>query len=193
VRYVQIRYILKDGTPFFRNYYIPASKTSFEDHNSVASKIKQMSCDQENYVRGNICQNIEETDITSMDIDVYDDNMTYSRLDFTQDDFSTILEAVKKDAQEGHLFVDNMNQNELGDFTYWNSIDIGLYCKTGVKTVWSGVYGNTQTNSDSAGITFNKSCTNIIEALRNTGIINDTNQRLITGNEYSKAQEQNTQ
>lgn len=193
VRYVQIRYILKDGTPFYRNYYIPASKTSFEDHNSVASKIKQMSCDPENYVRGNICQNIEETDITSMDIDVYDDNMSYSRLDFTQDDFSTILEAVKKDAQEGHLFVDNMNQNELGDFTYWNSIDIGLYCKTGVKTVWSGVYGNTQTNSDSAGIAFNKSCTNIIEALRKTGIINDTNQRLITGNEYSKAQEQNAQ
>jgi hypothetical protein len=103
------------------------------------------------------------------------------------------MEAIKKDVQAGHMFVDNLKSDELGDYTYWNSIDIGLYCKSGVKTIWSGMSGNTVTSSDSAGITFNKSCTNIVEALQKIGIVNDTNQRLITGNEYNKGQEQNTQ
>lgn len=193
VRYVQIRYILKDGTPSYRNYYIPANKDYFADDRSVASKIKKMSCDPDNYIRGNICQNINETEITSMDIDVYDDNLSFSRLEINQADFQTLMDAIKKDAQDGHLFVDNLKQDELGDYTYWNAIDIGLYCKNGVKTVWSGQYGSTLSNSDSAGITFNKSCINIVNALHKIGIINDTNQRLITSNEYNKGQEQNAQ
>ena len=191
IRYVQICYILKDGTPFYRNYNIPADETYFADGHSVASQIKKMSCDPDNYISGNICENLDQTEITSMDIDVYDDSLAYNRVNLDEEDFSILIDAIRKDAQEGHMFLDNMDEDEIGDYTYWNSIDIGLYCKTGVKTVWSGSYYNTMTNTDSAGITFNKSCTNIVQALRTIGIVNDTNQRLITGDEYSKLQEEN--
>lgn len=192
-RYVQIRYILKDGTPFYRNYTIPGDDSSFADDRSVVSQIRTMSCDPDNYIGGNICRNLEDTEITSMDIDVYDDNLVYNRVSISEEDYPLVIEAIRKDAESGSLLMDSTDYEENSDYIYWNSINIGLYSKNGVQTVWTDYYSYDTSDTDSAGITFNKSCKNLVQVLRDIGVVNDTNQRLITGKEYDKMAEENGQ
>lgn len=185
MQYVQILYTLKDGTPFYRNYYIPATKAYFADSESVAAKLRKMSCDPDNYIAGNLCLNMDEVQVVGMTLEVYgEDVSSYRQVTIDTEDYQMVLDAVKQDAKEGHFFLDNMSVEEESNYDYLNMLNLDLYSKSGVKSAWYEPYYDMGTiESNSSAIMFNKTCTNLISVLYKIGAVNDTTQRLVTSSE----------
>ncbi|MCI5493111.1 MAG: hypothetical protein MR425_03175 [Lachnospiraceae bacterium] len=194
IGWVQFNYTLMDGTPYTRNYAIPIGEDAIADENSVVAKIRKKSCDVDSFLRGNVCMNLDETEITGMSVDVYNEDAENHDENIAENDTEAVLEALKQDVAEGHLLY---GTRYAGNGTYyqdpdndkvlfWNSLTINLYNKNGVHTIWTERYSYGQSESDMVGLAFNKNCTHLIETLKKLGIVNDTDKRLLTGAEYQK-------
>lgn len=194
IGWVQFQYTLMDGTPYTRNYAIPVDEDAAADEDSVVAKIRKKSCDVDSFLRGNICLNLDETEITSISVDVYDENAESHDETIEESDIGAVLEAYKQDVAEGNLLY---GTHAMGNGSYyqdpdndkvlfWNSLTLDLYNKNGVHTLWSEKYGYGQSDSDMVGLSFNKNCTHLIGTLKKIGVVNDTDKRLMTGAEYQK-------
>ena len=186
--YVEIRYTLTDGTPFIRNYNIPVAEDYFAKEDSVVSRIWKLSCDVPAYLRGNICLNYDEVKVKEVIVETYDEEMDCHSVTVEEEDWLKLYYALEQDIREGNIlgrFADEYTDED--DYNYWNSIGIEIYAKNGVKELWAMQHGeqfwSTEANEY---LSLNRECVHILKVLREIGIINDSNRRLLTTKEYAQ-------
>lgn len=190
--YVGIRYVLKDGTPFIRNYQIPVDKAYLMDEGSVVSDIRKASCDVEMYLKGNLCLNFADVEIKSISLDVYNEELEVDELSIEEQDWKLFFEALKADILEGNILVDLGNDNEQeDDYNYWNSLNMELFSSKGIRDYWDEVFTeDAKAQSAVYCITFNRRCSHILEVVNHLGLVNETDHQLLTGKEYVRIQEE---
>lgn len=186
--YVEIQYILKDGTPFVRNYEIPADEDYLKDKGSLVSEIREYACDMERYLKGNLCQNFEETEMKSVSLEVFDEELELETIPIEEKDWGLLFEALKADVLEGNILTDPREDYENADDTvYWNSLGIELYCAKGVRDYWDEIYTDgVKTQNITSYLSFNRDCSHILEILEKLNLVNETDRRLMTGKEYQQ-------
>lgn len=186
---MEIRYTLKDGTPFIRNYNIPVGEDYLARKDSVVSRIQKLSCDVEAYLRGNICLNYKEAEVKEIAVEVYDEELDSHTITVEEKDWAILYNALKQDIREGNIlghFEDEYT--DTNDYNYWNTLNIHIYAKNGIKEIWAMQYGEDMWSEESiAYISLNRDCVNTIGMLRELGIINDSDRRLLTAEEYAKS------
>lgn len=190
--YVGIHYVLKDGTPFIRNYQIPVDKTYLADDKSVVSVIREASCDVEMYMKGNLCLNFADVEIKSISLDVYDEELEMDSLSIEEPDWEMFFHALKADIEEGNILMDLGNANDQEeDDTYWNTLSIELFSTKGIRNYWNdGFIMDEGVQSATYYINFNRRCSHILEVVKRLGLVNETDRLLLTGKEYVRIEEE---
>lgn len=193
-QYVSVRYLLKDGTQLRRSYTIPANEEYLSDSASVAAKLTKLSCDPENYIRGNLCINYNDVESLTVSLDVYNERFESRTIEIDSKYYDELFEALKADISAGALLRNYYNYeavDENNDIYYNNSLSFEMSGKD-LKSVDGEFYGSEYDSYNYwyddwyAGITLNKKCTHLLEFLQENGVINDTDSMLLTDKEYSK-------
>lgn len=189
---VGIRYILKDGTPFIRNYQIPVDQTYLKDDDSVVSVIRKASCDVEMYLKGNLCLNFADVEVKSISLSVFDEELEEDELSIDEKDWKMFFQSLEADIAEGNILTDLGNDNEQeDDENYWNSLNIELFSPKGIRNYWDGVFAeDVKAQSGFYCINFNRKCSHILKMLYELGLVNETDHQLLTGKEYIRIQEE---
>lgn len=190
--YVGIRYVLKDGTPFIRNYQIPVDQTYLMDDGSVVSAIRKASCNVEMYLKGNLCLNYADVEVKSISLDVYNEELETDELSIEEQDWKMLFKALEADILEGNILIDLGNDNEQeDDYNYWNSLNIELFSPKGIRDYWDDAFTeDAKTQSALYCINFNRGCSHILEVLHQLELVNETDHQLMTGKEYIRIQEE---
>ncbi len=188
-RYVSVHYILKDGTPFIRNYYIPYDETVIADKDSIAAKLRAKSCDPDLYMKGMFCTNYDEMDFTNVSIEIYDEKLNSHMTDLDEALIDGFLAALKQDVAAGHLLGKlEYATVEEDDYNYWNYAMIELSGKNMKRTYdyYYRMYENETVSSTSQGISLNRDCVHIIKFLKKQELVNNEDRLLLTGKEYKR-------
>ncbi len=188
IGYVQIQYLLKDGTPFVRNYEIPADEGYLKDKGSLVSEMREYACDMERYLKGNLCPDFEETEMKSISLEVFDGELDLKTVPIEKKDWEMFFEALKADVLEGNILTDPQEDYEQeDDRVYWNSLCIELHSSKGIKDYWDEIYTNgVKAQNVTSYLNFNRDCSHILEVLEKLSLINGTDRRLLTGKEYEQ-------
>lgn len=183
--FVRFCYKMKDGTPFIRNYVIPASVEYLEDQTSVAGQLYRKSCEADTYFKGNFCINYKECSIQDMGIDVCDENDNIDSAKIEPEYWDMVWSALETDIREGNI-INNQEADygENNDFVYWNSLSITLHASNGVRDIWNEDSAYSKDKEGYYTISFNRDCVHLIEALRQSGAVNDTDRRILTWRDY---------
>lgn len=189
---VGIRYILKDGTPFIRNYQIPVDQTYLKDDDSVVSVIRKASCDVEMYLKGNLCLNFADVEVKSISLSVFDEELEEDELSIDEKDWKMFFQSLEADIVEGNILTDLGNDNEQeDDENYWNSLNIEMFSPKGIRNYWDDAFTeDAKAQSGFYCINFNRKCSHILKMLYELGLVNETDHQLLTGKEYIRIQEE---
>lgn len=182
---VRFYYKMKDGTPFIRNYVIPADDAYMEDTSSVAAQIYRKSCDVDAYYRANFCKNYAEASIQDVELSVYRGAEEIENILIPEEALDTIRTALEADIREGNIIsIPGTEYGEANDFDYWNTISFTLTASNGIWEIWDENAAYRRSTEGYYTISFNRDCVHLVKALRQTGVVNDTDKRLLTWREY---------
>lgn len=185
--YTTFRYLLKDGTIIERNYPLPLLEEYKKDKSSPTGKILEWEHESDRLRRQILGVDSENNDYYSVSIDLYTDSGKRNNYIMSTDEQNAVLAAIEKDIEEG-----NFNNYYLYSVApkdveaYYNGISLDYYNKNGLYDNWTYYYqyrwtgqneyksGVSNTSSASSYITFGPDCTNLIQTLKELGIVNDT-------------------
>ncbi len=178
---ITVKYYLKDGSLLRRAYSIPLTEEMLLDKNTVAGKLAELSKDPEVYLDNLFGGDYKNIEIRDGNFDYYDENGLYDNRVISGKNMQKIYQAVVKDVEAGNFedcIVNGFCYGEAGDFIeepFCNVItirfmdnepmDAGRERNRREYNMWAG-YGN-------VGISFDKNCRNVIEALMDAGLIRD--------------------
>lgn len=189
---VEIDYELKNGDVIVRTYLVPASASYYASDDSVVSEIYAMSIEPENYLRGMLCQNYEDVQIVSADIDFYDDELNYSSRKLSETEVRQIYSAYLKDIREGHIVIYAMDGIE--DQLYMNQLNLQLYCRDGIQLSRQNRLRMEDVGRDHyVCLDLNVKCVHTIEALERTGILDGENLLILQSDYWKPLEEMNSQ
>ena len=96
-----------------------------------------------------------------------------------------VWSALETDIREGNI-INNQEADygENNDFVYWNSLSITLHASNGVRDIWNEDSAYSKDKEGYYTISFNRDCVHLIEALRQSGAVNDTDRRILTWRDY---------
>lgn len=199
---VDIRYTLKDNTTLARRYYVPVNDDYLSDENSAISKVLAVEFDKENLLRYAFGNYYETNEYYSGHIELYDVAGNYTTYRFNDEELQLITDAIVADIEAGNYGVyqsysidDSMlvEQEE-----YFNTISLAYYNEKGISfdvdeyynydngsyetVVMSDSYGS---KSSTSYICFGEKCENIVNTLKELGIINEE-WKLYTYEEYQE-------
>lgn len=200
--YTTFRYYLKDGSMFERRYPMPITEAYIEDETTPTSRILAWEREEKNLKSHILGRDYETNDYISGYVNLYDEEQNYLDYVFDQDEIEKIVEAIKRDIEEGNMEKYYLSclyeENEEG---YCNNISLDFFNEKGfydswdyysnyeryLKQVKTGIIDSKVRASDY--ITFGPECTNVVETMEELGIVNDT-WRLLTHEEYDEAAQQ---
>lgn len=167
--YVPVQYVLKNGSSLRRSYEIPITKELLLDQTSAAYKIADLSVVPEVYKKQLFGGDEEGIEPRQCWIDLYDENNEIEDYEFSAEDTEKMYQAVLADIEEG-----NFREYILNRYSYDNSYASVYYNTIGfeyIKKEKDKSSQHAETVSGESMISFDVNCTNIIDALIETGAI----------------------
>ncbi len=212
--YVTIRYVLKDGEIFERNYPAPISEEYREntDVTSPAGWIIAKEQEADNLKKYLFGKYYEENEYYSGSIELFNSKGEYDSYRFTGEELDAIVDAAMQDIEDGNYAKYQIYSMRIGDTDvntddeYYNCISLSYYNEKGVVNESDNFYysyyeeeyyydgimvdeiyydESVESESGYAYLSFGKDCTNLVRTIENMGILNDE-WRLYTYDEYDE-------
>lgn len=210
IRYVRIKYVLKNGSVMQRSYCVPLTEEGTKQTNEVYGRLVDMMVQPEVYLKEMFGIGYENNKLQGSYLDLYDDDTQSHNYQFSDEDTEKLYQALLADLEAGTIS-DMLRRQWSGtdeeyeayeEDTYYNSISFDFFNKDGVvqsydvyqDTVQSydgtiSSYFRTYSQSSGASVTFDKNCKNIIQALKDTGAIQSEDD-LVSIREMNRRQEE---
>jgi ABC-2 type transport system permease protein len=177
---IRIIYTLKDKSRVERYYMVPLT----EDGLSIIGKASSLERDAELFLRSCVGASYDkDTEITGAF------NLNYSDyVDFSAQTAAVLIDAIREDALAGTI----QKYNSISEDGTWSEAEATKYCgyvAFNVPKEQQNVYyddydvENYATESSTSSISFGTDCTNLIQALIDTGLIDSEND-LVLYSEY---------
>lgn len=207
------KYVLADGSVFVRYYSLPIDQENPTNPEIPSGHLIAKEMEPSRYKQYVLGMNYESNMYLTGYISLYDQYQNYLEYRFSEEELEVIEVALIKDIEEGNLVIYDLysiNGSDLAKDEYMNDVNLRYYNEEGIVRIedsyydipmyydeaWVGGYGYAEStveavdiefassvDSDSLYVRFGKNCTNIIGALEELGIVNDT-WHLYTHEEY---------
>lgn len=179
--YVSIRYYLKNGSVLTRNYQIPSGEEILEDETSALYKIADLAATPKVFERGLFGTEYENIVSKECSMALYEgdgEEKDGRQHRFSKEDAEKIYEAVVADIREGRFRQRVFSRyRPEGDDSYQNEINLEFTCKEPFVSGYMAYNGAAfRHEADQAGyatVYFDQNCVNIVEALIETGAIDN--------------------
>lgn len=208
-----IKYVLTDGSILVRKYLLPVEQDALFWADTPIGKLLAKEMEAENMKQYMLGTNYESNQYLSGYIDLYDEYQNCLEYRFGEEELAVISKAVLKDVEEGNILCYEFELLNMGEerTAFRNSLRMRFYNEDGIlrssdtyynipmyynKMSGGGYFGTVQTNdtvaevtfdgkvdSETVYISFGTKSKNLIAALEELGIINDT-WKLYTVEEY---------
>ena len=201
-----VSYRKTDGTILKRRYLLPLDKTNPYNKEFVSGLIMEKELEPERMKKHLFGENYKTNQFLSGYISLYDEYQNYFEYRYNEEELAVMVNAMMKDLEEGNLGIYqiyNATRDETEEFmntmvftfynedgilhrenTYYKELE-EMITEEAVVTAEIAVDYAFSDNVDMNNIylSFGKECTNLIQALDELGITNET-WRLLTYEEY---------
>lgn len=186
--YTTLRYYLKNGEVFERRYALPVTETYLADETSPTATFIRWEKQPERMKQQVLGLAYESNEYYTGYIDLYSEegeNITYY---FEREELQQIIEAIKKDIEEGNFDAYQLISEQQEKEFYSNGIGLSYYNPNhyGIWDYYDN-YGKYQGGSSQISdkgmlatavdnnnyISFGEDCVNVIKTLEKLGIINE--------------------
>lgn len=202
--YTTIRYYLKDGGKLERRYAIPVTEEYLSDAESPAARFLEWESRAGNLRKQLFGPGYETNDYQVGHIDRYNDEGEYDYYTLDGEELTQVLDALQRDVDAGNFGTyytycvreENVTyRNELSfeyrtENLYYDNYDYYSSYRGAVETADASaerVNGFSE-NQVYTSVRFGAGCTNLVETLKELGIIDDT-WKLMTNEEYDSTQQ----
>jgi len=206
------KYVLADGEVFVRHYQLPIDSENPTNPDMVSGQIIAKEMEPERYKQYLLGVNYGSNMYLSGYISLYDQYQNFMEYRFSEEELKVLADALMKDIEEGNLIAYDLysiNVSDIGTEEYMNDLNLRYYNEEGIVRIEDNYYDipmyyedafiaggysgtavetvevefSSSVDSDSLYTRFGKNCTNLINALEDLGIVNDT-WHLYTHEEY---------
>jgi len=195
-----------------RHYSLPIDQENPTNPEMASGQLIAKEMEPNRYKQYMLGMNYESNMYLTGYVNMYDQYQNYLEYRLSEEEIQVLVEAIEKDIDEGNLVIYDLysiNGSDIAKDEYMNDLNLRYYNEEGIVRIeddyydipmyyedaWVGGYGSaveavtevafsSSVDSDSLYTRFGKNCTNIIGALEELGIINDT-WHLYTHEEYN--------
>lgn len=195
IYYTTFRYYLKDGTRFERRYALPVTEQYIADETTPSGWILSLEKQPENMKRNMFGIGYADNIYIMASIERYDEQGNMLEYALDDEEKKAVFDAVMRDIEEGNFEHSLYSLYQDEQTKYYNSISVDYYNAAGYNDMYeyfSGYrsYGKSSDSASTRGVNnyifldFYPECTNLVETLKQLGIIDDT-WKLYTSDEYN--------